>query len=103
MADPRNGHQRYEIHHSKVIDDWLRQLHRIARHRGQGKVFRTAFKQIVHALQLNPWKAGEPLYRLPGMRLRVRTIVIAPLAIDFGVSEDHPHVYIKSARLLSRQ
>jgi hypothetical protein len=53
-------------------------------------------------LQKSPMKAGEPLYRLSAMRLQVRTIVIAPLAIDFAVSEDLPHVYIKSGRLLSR-
>jgi len=61
MPNPDNGDQRYEIHHSKNVDDSLRRL-----------------------------------------QLQVRTIVIAPLVIDFAVSEDHPHVYIKSGRLLSR-
>ena len=102
MPNPDNGDQRYEIHHSKNVDDSLRRLQHIASRRGQGKAFRLAFKQILNALQLRPWKAGEPLYRLAVMRLQVRTIVIAPLVIDFAVSEDHPHVYIKSGRLLSR-
>ena len=44
---------------------------------------------------------GEPLYRLPTLRLWMRTVVVAPLVIDFAVSEDRPIVYIKSGKLLS--
>lgn len=101
MPSSTNGDHKYEVHHSKVVGDSLRHLQRIATYQGRGTVFITAFKRIVRALQKNPNKAGEPLYRLPGLRLSVRTIVIAPLVIDFAVSENLPHVYIKSGRLLS--
>jgi hypothetical protein len=69
--------------------------------RGQGKAFVSAFRRIVRALQRDPNSVGEPLYHLPNLRLHIRTVVIAPLAMDFAVSEDYPLVFIKSGRLLS--
>ena len=103
MPHPGNGEHRYEIHYSKVVGNSLRDLQGRAAGEGRGDAFALALRRIVRALQRNPTESGEPLYRLSHMRLRVRTIVIAPLAIDFAVSEDHPHVYIKSGRLLSAQ
>ena len=99
MPDPDNGG--YQVHYSKAIGESIRQLQRQATRRGQGKAFLAAFRRIVRAPQRDPNAVGEPLYRLPNLRLNVRTVVIAPLAIDFAVSEDHPLVFIKSGRLLS--
>jgi hypothetical protein len=102
MPSPGNGAQHYQIHYSKAVGNFLRGLQRKAAREGRGNAFALALRRIAVALQKSPMKAGEPLYRLSAMRLQVRTIVIAPLAIDFAVSEDLPHVYIKSGRLLSR-
>lgn len=33
--------------------------------------------------------------------MQIRTVVVAPLGIDFGVCEDRPIVYFKSGKLLS--
>ena len=99
MIEPENGG--FHVHYSGAVGDELRELQRQANRRGQGKAFASAFRRIVRALQRDANVVGEPLYRLPNLRLRVRTVVIAPLSIDFAVSEDSPHVYIKTGRLLS--
>jgi hypothetical protein len=101
MATPANGG--YQVTYSKAVGDALRQLQRQAAHQGRGTAFVSAFRRIVRALGKNPNAVGEPLYRLPNLRLQVRTIAVSPLVIDFAVSEDSPLVYIKSGRLLSAQ
>jgi hypothetical protein len=98
---PAAGDGGYQVQCSKAVGDPLRELQRQATRQGQGQAFVAAFRRIVGALRQNPTWAGEPLYRLPKLRLQVRTFVIIPLAIDFAVSEDHPQVYIKSGKLLS--
>jgi len=62
----------------------------------------TALRRIYERLEQDPDSIGEPLYRLPGLRMRVRTVVVAPLVVDYAVSEDRPLVFIKLVRLLSR-
>ena len=57
--------------------------------------------KIIRLLREDPTVAGEPLYRLPALGLRMRTIAIAPLLIYFAVSEERPEVYLKSGKLLS--
>jgi hypothetical protein len=60
-----------------------------------------AFRKIVEKLQLDPHLVGEPLYRLPSLRMQVRTAVFPPLAIMYAVCEDRPLVFIKKGRLLA--
>ena len=60
-----------------------------------------AFGEIIRRLSLDPFHTGEPLYRLPGLRMQIRTCIVRPLAIDFAVCEDRPLVFIKSVHLLS--
>jgi len=38
--------------------------------------------------------AGEPLFRLPALRMRVRQVAIRPLYINYAVCEDHPLVFL---------
>lgn len=99
MPHPENGG--YQIGYSGAVGETLRQLQRQATSRGQGKAFAAAFRRIVRALHKDPNAVGEPLYRLPILRLQVRTVAVSPLVIDFAVSEDRPVVYIKSGKLLS--
>jgi hypothetical protein len=60
-----------------------------------------AFRRIVGRLELDPHSVGEPAYRLPGLRLQVRTTVVPPLVVDFAICEDRPIVFIKGVKLLS--
>ena len=89
------------MHCSGAITEALLDLQRQASESGRGKAFVRAFRSIVKRLIQRAPEVGEPLYRLAGLRIQVRTIVISPLVVDFGVCEDRPLVFIKSVGLLS--
>jgi hypothetical protein len=95
----RRGH--YVLDFSDAVAENLKRLQRQASRRGQGQLFAAAFRRIVRALRKNPTIVGELLYRLPVLRLEMRTVVMAPLVIDFAVSDERPIVYITSGKLLS--
>jgi hypothetical protein len=99
MTDPENG--AFQIHLSKAVTDELRNVLRRAIARGEGKAVTFALRRIVRALREDPYSTGEPLYELPNMRLQIRSVTVAPLAIHFAVSRENPHVYLKRAVLLS--
>jgi hypothetical protein len=101
VPDFPNGSDPYQVHYSKAVLASFRQLQRKATRRGQGEEFLSAFRRIIRLLHREPLMVGEALYRLPNLRLQVRTVAVAPLLVDFAVSEDAPIVYIKSGRLLS--
>jgi hypothetical protein len=67
-----------------------------------GREVARALHILKRRLQTNPGNLGEPLYRLAALRLQIRTVVIGPLAVDFGVHEVHPLVFIKGVTLLSK-
>ena len=60
-----------------------------------------AFREAVKQLKKRAANFGEPLYRLPVLRMIIRHALIRPIAILFGVCEDRPLVFIKSVTLLS--
>jgi hypothetical protein len=96
-SDPRV----WEVHFSGSIAQTLRKIQREAARRGRGQEALDAIREILHKLQHKPMETGEPLYHLQALRLQVRTTVLKPLAVDFAVSEERPHVFLKGVRLLS--
>jgi hypothetical protein len=60
-----------------------------------------ALRTIVERLQRQPHTFGEPLYRLPALRLMVYQAAVAPLIVVYGVHEEQPHVFIRSVQTLS--
>ena len=103
MAGPGNGARRFEVHCSVALAATIRRVHRQAWRQGRGRAFTRAFRQIVRRLELDPSDTGEPAYRLPGLRMQVRTAVVRPLVVDFAVCEDRPLVFIKGVKLLAAQ
>jgi hypothetical protein len=101
MSSAGNGRRQYSLDFSDAVADQLITLQHRAAHRGQGKEFAAAFRRIIRALRRDPYAVGEPLYRLPVLRLQMRTVVVAPLFIDFAIREERPIVYIKSGKLLA--
>ena len=101
MPQPTNGKHRYDVHFSGAMADRLRQIQRQASLEGRGEAVLAAFRQIVQRLERDPLDFGEPLYRLPALRLRVRQGAFRPLFVDFAVHEDRPLVFIKGIKLLS--
>ena len=98
MEDGRRG---YEVHCSGAIAEALRALQRQSLGATRKRAIASAFRRIIARLQLNPVEFGEPAYRLPGLRLQIRTCVVGPLVVHFAVSEDRPLVFIKAVKLLS--
>jgi hypothetical protein len=68
---------------------------------GKGNALAAAFRHIVQRLENDPNEAGEPLYRLPALRMQDRCVVVRPLVVDFAVCEDQPLGFIKRAEMLS--
>jgi hypothetical protein len=102
MSEPTNGGRLYEIHGSGLILEALRRLLRQAEYEGRGSHFLSALGTLGRQLQRNPNVVGEPVYRLPALRMQIRTVALNPLVIDFGVCEDRPLVFIKGVTLLSK-
>jgi hypothetical protein len=103
MPENDQGGPPYEVHGSGVIAKRLRQVQRQAGQEGRGEEVLAALRRIYRELQHNPNVFGEPLYRLPGLRMQVRTCLVRPLAVDFAVCEDRPLVFIKGVTLLGTQ
>jgi hypothetical protein len=102
MPSSSNGSGQYCLDFSEEVGAELTYLQRRATRRGQAKAFASSFRRIRRALRKDPNQVGEPLYRLPALRLQVRLVVVAPLVIEFAVSNEHRIVYIKSCQLLFR-
>jgi hypothetical protein len=103
MASGGEEVRRYEIHNSGAITRAFLRLQMQASREGRGQELLAAARQIAERLQKNPLELGEPLYRLPVLRMQVRCVAVRPLYMDFAVCEDRPLVIIKAVRLLSAQ
>ncbi len=101
MADPSNGERHFEVKVSEVIAQNLRQLQRQAAQEGRGKSVLAALRQIAEKLRRDPENCGEPLYRLPALRMGIRTVAVRPLVVDFAVCEDRDLVFLKAVKMLA--
>jgi hypothetical protein len=79
---PANGGS-YEISHSGAVTKVLRELFRQATREGRAEAFLAALRQIGDRLERSPDRFGEPLYRLPALRLQVRSAVIRPVVVHY--------------------
>jgi hypothetical protein len=93
----------YEVHNSDAIAKAFLRLQRQATREGRGEEFLRAGRAVYDRLRRDPTAFGEPLYRLPALRLQVRCVAIRPLYVDFAVCEDRPLVFIKAVKLLAKQ
>lgn len=66
----------FEVHCSGAVAKSLRDLQLEAPMSERKRIAR-AFRIIVRQLRVNPRHVGEPLYRLPQLRLQVRIVAIA--------------------------
>jgi hypothetical protein len=99
MPDSGGNGQGFSVHYSAAVGTELKQLIQSASP-PRRKLIAAAFRRILQMLRNDPMRAGEPLFRLPGLRMQIRTVVLIPLVIDFAVCEDRPLVFIRAGRLL---
>jgi hypothetical protein len=90
----------YQVRYPGKIGLAIRELNRQANRNGQGKAFIASLKQIVHRMESDPARLGEPLYRLPVLRMQVRCVALLPVMVYFAVCEDHAEVIIMNIRLM---
>ncbi len=90
----------FEVHASGVILQAFKQVQGQASFQGRGAEVLRAIREMHHRLIHDPLGFGEPLYRLPALRMQIRSGVIGPLGVFFGVCEDRPLVFVKGVRLL---
>jgi hypothetical protein len=76
-------------------------LHAQARAAGTGAEFAAAVCRIVERLQAVPWEFGEPLCRLPALRLQLRQAILGPVAAVYAVHEDLGLVFFRRIKALS--
>jgi hypothetical protein len=91
----------YKVIMSEQTKAKLKQLHLQALQSGTGQQFLDALRQIVTQLRAAPLTFGEPLYRLPALRLLVRQGMIAPVIVDYAVHESQPLVFISGFKVFS--
>jgi len=103
MAHSASNGGRFDVRCSRSIATRLKRIQRQAKTQGRGEQVLSAIRTIYHWLSHDPIEFGEPLYRLPSLRLQVRHGVIRPLLIDFAVHEVQPLVFIKGVTLLSQE
>lgn len=101
MPEFPNGGLRYRIEWSGYVIEELKQLQRRAAREGRGEEMLSAFRIMTERLQIDPFEVGEPMYRLPALRMQVRSVAIRPLHVVFAVCEDRPVVFLGLAKLLS--
>jgi len=101
MEPTANGGQHYEVHCSQAVSQQLHQLQQQSPII-QRQAITAAFRTIVERLEYRPFSVGEARYRLKILRLKVRTVSVRPLLIDYAVHEDRPLVFIKGVKLLPK-
>jgi hypothetical protein len=100
MAGFHSNGGSYQVLSSASISKNVRRLYRQAKQEGRADAFVMAARQIGRRLMRTPLEFGEPLYRLPALRLQVRHGAIGPLLVYYAVHEDRPLVFMKSVSLL---
>jgi hypothetical protein len=71
-----------------------------AKLRGKGPAFLSALRHIYQRLRNDPHGFGEPMYRLPAIKMLVCTGAYLPVVVDFGIHETEPMVIIRDVRFL---
>jgi len=101
MSSPKSPGGPYEVHNSGEIAQAFLALQRRASQEGRGGDLLRATREVYERLTRDPYEFGEPLYRLPNLRMQIRCAAITPLSLDYAVCEDQPLVFIKAVRLLA--
>lgn len=99
MSEP-NGTPEFKVVISQSLRQLVEQLHRIAFESGIGSQFIVALQAIDEGLRHAPLQFGDPLFRLPALRLTVYIRAIFPVAVDYGVHEQFPLVIVRGFRLM---
>jgi hypothetical protein len=99
MSEP-NGPPQFKVVLAQYLKERADQLHDVAQAHGLGYRFIGALKVIHEALRRDPRHFGDPVFRLPALRLTVFIRAVFPLAVDYGVHDRLPLVIVRGFRLM---
>ena len=102
MSSPNGGTRHYRVQFTASTSARLKELVKKAIGIGLGQKALSAAKAIIRHLQSRPTEFGEPLYRLPALKLQVRVGIVRPLVVHYAVHEEKPLVFIKGFAPLPR-
>lgn len=102
MSSQGNGSPiRYAVRMSGHAKAELKERLREAAAAGKGHQFLAAVRRISERLRQDPLNFGEPLYRLPALRLLVCAGILSSVIVDFAVHEELPLVFVRGFKVLS--
>jgi hypothetical protein len=95
MSSPGGSGPPYKVEFSPRTSGPFKDLLRTAVRLGIGKKTFAAAKSIVQRLENAPTEFGEPLYRLPALKLHVYVGIVPPLVVHYAVHDEMPLVFVK--------
>lgn len=101
MTGHGNGSPFYKVTSSGAVNETIIRLHEQAAKAGRGKEFLAALRQIYERLRRDPMVFGEPLFRLPALKLQIRQGGISFVVVDYGVHEELLTVFVRVFKVLS--
>jgi hypothetical protein len=90
----------YKVTHSALTGQEIKRLHQRAAQEGRGKQFVSALRAIYERLKNDPVNFGEPIFRLPALKLIVYQAGVSPVMVDYAVHEERRLVILRVLRLL---
>lgn len=94
-----NGGPTFRIEMSLAIEESIIGLLKHAVQEGRGVEFYQAMSLVMERIRHSARSAGEPLYRLPALKMQVRLIAQLPIIVHYGVCENRDVAYIKLVTL----
>jgi len=99
MSDPDASPIPYDVSYSEAAQDRLRELAVAARTRGDGEAFLAALREFDRRLRVYP-QFGDPLADLRRHTGQLRLGLVPPLAMRYGVLEEHRQVFVVAMPVL---
>jgi len=101
MTSPANGQQpSFQVTLAGQAQQTIKESHQYAAELGQGKQFLDSLRFVYARLRTDPHSFGEPLFRLPTLKLLVACAIVPPVIVHFGVHQEEPLVIIRHVRFL---
>jgi hypothetical protein len=99
MSEP-NGPPEFKVVLAHYLKQHADQLHDVAEEHGLGARFIEALKIVDEALRRDPRHFGDPVFRLPALKLTIYIRAVFPLAVDYGVHDKLALVILRGFRLM---
>lgn len=88
----------YQVISSQKVLQTIKEITARAIAMGQEEQYSAALQVVYNRLSRDPNHFGEPLYRLPALKVWVRVAAVFPLIVHFAVHVEKPVVFIKGIK-----